>query len=262
MKIGLVGCGNMGSSIATSLITSKKIDKLEISVFDKDSDKMEILQQVGARGVDDAIEAAKRSEIVILAIKPKDMQEVCNKISLEVSQKIVISIAAGTKISDLRAWLRGAYIFRAMPNLNSSAYHTYTALFRADMENGKDMVEKIFSAIGVFDWVQKEDELDALTAISGAGPAYIFRFAKEQLAFAREVRINEDVAKRAIYHTLFGSSKVLVQSPEASLDELIRKVASKGGVTQEVLKESEANGVWSGLRTAWRAGVEKSRKLG
>lgn len=261
MKITIIGCGNMGSSIVTSLISSKKIEGLKVIVFDEDQEKMQRLVLIGAQKAENAADAAREAEIIILAVKPKDMQEACKKIAYGIEEKVVISIAAGTKISNIREHLPKAYVVRAMPNLNSSAFYAYTALY-SDDDGAKGPAQKIFSSIGIFDWVKKEETLDALTAISGAGPAYIFRFAKEQLAFAKEIGMEEDLAKRAIYHTIFGSAKVLIESPEDDLDGLIRRVASKGGVTQEVLKESETSGVWSGLKNAWRAGVEKSKDIG
>lgn len=231
MQILLVGCGKMGSAILNGWLKNAKeigIKNTSINVIDP---KAKPINGVKFYKDISALPKNYNPDFVFLAIKPQEINEVIRKLAI-FSKACFVSILAGTKIEKIKNGNKISVV-RAMPNLPATIGQGITALFSSDKIN-KSSVEKLFTAIGQVLWLKKEEQLDAVTAISGSGPAYVFSFMQELIAVARKLGLEEKAAKQLVLTTFAGSIELAKQSKDA-LPQLIKNVASKGGTTEAAL---------------------------
>ena len=203
-------------------------------------------------------------EIIVLAVKPQQAESLLKSISSEISKQLILSIAAGIQIESISKWTGGhKNIVRSMPNMCLHIQLGVTALFTQEILNPKNKgaVEAIASAIGEFIWLDNESKMDAVTAISGSGPAYIFYFLNAFIESAIELGLSRNEAEKLCGKTILGASH-LAKDQLSNLQNLIASVTSKGGTTEEGLKHLESNKLNEILLKATRAAYEKSKKLG
>lgn len=204
------------------------------------------------------------NEIIVLAVKPQQAESVLKSISSEISNQLILSIAAGIQIESIEKWTSGhKNIVRSMPNMCAQIQLGVTALFTQEALDTKNKVavEEIAGAIGEFIWLEDESKMDAVTAISGSGPAYIFYFLNAFIESAIELGLSRSEAEKLCGKTLLGAAH-LASDQLNDLQNLIASVASKGGTTEEGLKQLESNKLTETLLKATRAAYEKSKKLG
>jgi pyrroline-5-carboxylate reductase len=269
-NIGIIGFGNMGAAIADNIRND-----YEVFVFDKQSWKL--AQARGMFVVGSNSELVKSVDTVIIAVKPQDLDEVLEEAGLFAKNKLFISIAAGIKTTYIENKLAHARVVRAMPNLGAITGNSITCICKgksARQEDG-DLARGLFSYIGKVQEVI-EDEMDAVTAISGSGPGYYFdavvkrsddykkdkdKFIKEFIVSleeaAKKVGLNESLSKLLAEETAIASD-IALSCTKSSAEELRDQVASKGGTTEAALEVLHKGG---SLVDAARAAVERAKKL-
>jgi len=201
----------------------------------------------------DAAEAVIGAETWVLAVKPQVMREVCQMLAeaAQTSRPLVVSIAAGITSSQLDQWLGGDQaVVRSMPNTPVLLGAGVTGLFANSRVNtaGRARADALLGAAGPTVWVEDETLMDAITATSGSGPAYVFLLAEAMQAAAVAEGLPADAARQLVRHTVLGAARMLVESDEDA-GELRRRVTSPGGTTQAAI-ETFAEGGFRALVTA------------
>ena len=209
--------------------------------------------------------AVDGAEIVVLAVKPQQMREAAQSIAPCVSNiSVVMSIAAGVRLVELSRWLGGySRLVRAMPNT--------PALIRAGISGafalpdagarGRELAQHVLDAVGEVLWVNREDMLDAVTGVSGSGPAYVFYFLEGLEQAAQELGFSKADARKLAYATFAGTVKLACGS-ELEPAILRAQVTSKGGTTERALSLLEADAVKRRFVSAVKAAAERARELG
>ncbi|MEY3891254.1 MAG: hypothetical protein RL626_332 [Pseudomonadota bacterium] len=195
---------------------------------------------------------------------PQQTESLLKSISHEISKQIILSIAAGIQIKSIEKWTNGyKRIVRSMPNMCAQIQLGITALFTKEAldQKNKKVIEEIVCATGDFIWLDNESKMDMVTAISGSGPAYVFYFLNAFIEAAIELGLSRNEAEKLCSKTMLGSSH-LAKDQLNNLQNLILSVASKGGTTEEGLKQLESNKLNEALLKATRAAYERSKKLG
>lgn len=264
MKICFIGGGNMATALMAGLLKKGRRPE-EMTVVEIDAAaRTRLTRELGVEAHAEAARALAGADCVVLAVKPQQMRDVAGALGALVRGALVITIAAGIRHADLTRWLGGhARIVRAMPNTPALALAGITGLF-APPAVGRDdraRAEQILGAAGSTLWVEREDEMDAVTAVSGSGPAYVFYFIEALQQAASELGFNDAAARTLAIETFAGAVKLAAESPE-SVGTLRARVTSKGGTTERALAELDRHHVREAIVSAVRAAAERSRELG
>ena len=264
MKVTFIGGGNMAGAMIGGLIRKrwprKSIRVVEVAQAARD--KLERDVKVKTRAALDA--RAAKGDCIVLAVKPQQMREVAVALKPYLASQLVISIAAGIRVADLSRWLGGyRRIVRVMPNTPALVHAGISGLYApAAVEAGDRAVAgRILGAVGKTLWLEREEDIDAVTAVSGSGPAYVFYFIEALERSARELGLAADTAHRLAVETFAGAVKLVAQSSEPP-ETLRSRVTSKAGTTERALKSMEAERVKDAIVRAVRAAAERSRELG
>ena len=264
-KIGFLGAGKMATALAKGFVNAKLATAKEIVGSDPiEGARQHFTDETGAKTVGSNVEVAKFASILVLAVKPDQVAGVLNEIQPQLSDKhLLISIAAGVPIAKLEDGLPpGARVIRVMPNtpaligLSASAY----ALGKNATKQDGELAQKLFAAVGVA-FQLKESLLDAVTGLSGSGPAYVYMIIEALSDGGVAAGLPRDVATKLASQTVLGSAKMVL---ETNLHPGVLKdmVTSPGGTTVEGLHEIEKGALRGTLINAVRAASEKSKKLG
>jgi len=260
--IGIIGCGNMGEAIIKGILAKNLVPKSRILVSDaRESRLVYIKHRYGTKGIDNA-SLAKKCNVLILAVKPQD-RNVINEISGGFSsKKLLISILAGITIEDIKGLSRKRIqVARVMPNMGALVGESMSAVSfdKGTKKDNKRMVMRIFSALG--DAVEiNETHMDAVTAVSGSGPAYFFYLVETLARCAVGLGIDEKVAERLAVKTALGSAALLGRM-KLGPQVLRHKITSKKGTTEAALKILEAKGFETIVRDAVAAAYKRSKEL-
>lgn len=268
-KIGFIGGGNMASSLINGLIASGHAPE-QIWVSDINPDTLTALKHDlnvnTSANNDDVINAA---DVVVLAVKPQTLGAVAQSIAALVQQKqsLVVSIAAGINQNSLSRWLGAdTAIVRCMPNTPALVLTGATALHANDKVTAEqcDLAENILRAVGIALWVNDEAELDAVTAVSGSGPAYYFLLMEAMEKAALELGLTQETARLLVQQTALGAAKIALESAE-SPEQLRKRVTSPGGTTQRAIETFEQGGftelVSKALHAARDRSIEMSKQM-
>lgn len=205
------------------------------------------------------------ADLVVMAVKPQHMHEAATALAPYIADvPIVLSIAAGTRIADLSRWLGGySRIVRAMPNMPALVGAGISGVFAPPEVDaaGRKMAGRVLEAAGAVVWVEREEMLDAVTGVSGSGPAYAFYFLEGLEQAARELGFSGADARKLAYTTFAGALKLAMAS-DLEPGILRAQVTSKGGTTERALTMMEADGVKAKFIAAVKAAAERSRELG
>lgn len=241
--ICFIGAGNMSLSLMGGLLASG-YPKDKILATDPSADRrQEVTQSLGIQCLENNADAAARASIILLAVKPQQLEPVCKELADTVKAKgaLVISIAAGVRTDDIAFWLGGeAAIVRTMPNTPALIRSGATGLFATTTvsDDQKDQAENILRAAGLTVWVQQESDLDIVTAISGSGPAYYFLFMEAMQATGQKLGLDESTARLLTIQTAFGAAKMALESPD-DCATLRQKVTSPNGTTEKAIQTFE-----------------------
>lgn len=208
--------------------------------------------------------AAADARCIVLAVKPQQMREVARALTPFLREQLVITIAAGIRLADLSRWLEGySRIVRVMPNTPALVLAGVSGLYAAHAASADDRAaaERILGAVGATVWMEREQDLDAVTAVSGSGPAYVFYFIEALEQAAAELGLGKDAARKLALETFAGAVKLAREAGEPPAT-LRARVTSKGGTTERAVRQLDRDGVRHAILSAVRAAAERSRELG
>jgi pyrroline-5-carboxylate reductase len=270
VNIAFIGGGNMARSLIGGLLDDGMAAD-RIWVADPNAEALQSLQERFAVHIThDNVEAANHGQVVILAIKPQMAKPVAQGLApgIQSSRPLIISIAAGIREADLRLWLGDdTAIVRTMPNTPALVRSGATALFANNRVNKaqKDMAESILRAVGMTIWVSDEGLMDAVTALSGSGPAYFFLVMEALESAGEQLGLPRDTARLLTLQTAFGAAKMALESSEEPA-ELRQRVTSPGGTTEraiQVLQRQRLEALFAeALRAAHQRSVELAQVFG
>lgn len=246
-NIGFIGGGNMTTSLLGGLI-SDGFAADNIWVSEPDNERRESLSaRFGVHTGSDNSELVNAVDVVVLAVKPQMLHEVCSGIAEAVrgSSPLIVSIAAGIRADDIDRWLGGDNaVVRTMPNTPSLVSSGATALFANNRvsEEQRELAEGIMRAVGLTLWVEDEKLMDAVTAVSGSGPAYFFLLIEMLQQSGAKLGLPEETARLLAVQTAFGAAKMALESPDDATT-LRARVTSPGGTTEAAINTLEQDGV-------------------
>ncbi|MBI1394344.1 MAG: pyrroline-5-carboxylate reductase [Betaproteobacteria bacterium] len=264
MKVGFAGGGNMASAMIGGLL-AEGWSRDDLCAADVDENaRARLEREFGIRTAASAAEVAAGVDCIVLAVKPQVLRVVAQEVAQAVGDRLVVSIAAGIRTTDLARWLGGhRRIVRVMPNTPALLRAGVSAAY-AMPDVGADeraSVGDLLGAVGKVLWVDSEPMLDGVTAVSGSGPAYVFYLIEAMQAAARELGFSEEDARLLSVETVLGAAKLAEASPETAAT-LRQRVTSRGGTTERALESLETHQVGAHLVQAILAAAERSRELG
>ena len=263
MKISFIGGGNMASAIISGLL-AKNFPAADIMVVEMDATRRSVLKGEFGVNVSGELTAASPYDVIILAVKPQQLRDVAIFLGSLLSQQLIISIAAGVRCADLARWL-GNYssVIRVMPNTPAQIQAGVSALFAASgvTKAQRQQAEQLMAAVGSCLWVDDEKQMDAVTALSGSGPAYVFYFLEAMQTAGVELVLTAEQSRILATHTFEGAAKLAINSDE-ELANLRTQVTSKGGTTEKALNSMEVDLIKPLFVKAIRAAAERSAELG
>lgn len=264
MKVLVVGAGNMGKTYLRSFIASRFIEPSDIYVLTRTLPAGRGIKEVPLENCHTvAGDFIRPVDVIILAVKPQDFQSLAIQIKPFVKEgHLILSVMAGITTDFIESELGVSKIVRAMPNLPSQTGMGMTVFTATTEVDRKELfiVQNLINATGKSIYVE-EEMMDAATAISGSGPAYVYFFMQAMMDAARQMGFKNSQAELLVTQTFLGASFLLNQG-ELSCDEWVRKVASKGGTTEAALEVMEKQAVKSGIEQALYAALNRSRELG
>lgn len=265
MRIAFIGGGNMTTALVGGL-RARGTPGTAIWVADPVPAQLERLRrEYGVHVTKDNAAAVRETEVVVLAVKPQQMAEVVRGLATEFAARRhnVISVAAGIRLADLARWLgEGVAVVRAMPNRPALIGAGVTALYagRAVDESARAAVELVMSGAGATVWLTDESQMDAVTAISGSGPAYFFLLVEALEAAGLDLGLPRETARRLAVETARGAGRMAAESGESPA-ALREQVTSKGGTTAAALEVLEGAGVRGIFARAVAAAARRSAEL-
>ena len=264
-KISFIGGGNMAQALISGLISCGVKPSL-ITVADPNSEAREQLAAKGLNTVDptaDAKAAVIGADIVVLAVKPQVMKAVVSGFADVLDKQLVISVAAGLSTALLSNMLGGySNIVRAMPNTPAMIQMGATGLYGTDdiSAEQKQLATAVMEASGLVMWVDNEEHMHAVTAVSGSAPAYMFYFIEAMVDGAVALGLDKEQASALAMQTMLGAAKMALGSEDAP-SELRRKVTSPNGTTQAAIESMQANDISRQIVEAMQACYDRSQAL-
>ncbi|WP_339162967.1 pyrroline-5-carboxylate reductase [Siminovitchia sp. FSL W7-1587] len=266
MNISFIGAGSMAEAIIAGLIEKNIAERKNILVTNReDQTKLaDLKKKYGIQPTYQMEELMEDTDIVIFAVKPKDAAAALKKIKPYLKEDtLFVSVMAGISLSYMENRLNVQQpIARAMPNTSASVGKSATAIaFNGSVsKHQKQLATTVFSSIGVTTVIE-ENKLDAITALSGSGPAYIYYVVEAMERSAAEIGLDADTAKKMILQTLVGAAEMLLTSGKEAA-ELRRDVTSPGGTTEAGIEVLQKENVQTAFMKCVKAAMEQSKKLG
>lgn len=263
MNITFIGGGNMAAALIGGMLqqgfTKSQINVVEISA----ENRKKIKHTFDINAVMELIAGVLDSDVIILAVKPQQLKELARELAPLLKNQMIISIAAGIRATDISRWLGGHQcVVRAMPNTPALVQAGVTGLYALPAVNVQERknAETILAAVGTVLWVEQEEMLHTITAISGSGPAYIFYFIEAMQQAGKELGLDADQARQLSLQTFSGAVKLASQSDD-DVAELRARVTSKGGTTQQAIQAMEKNDIKRHIISAIHAASTRSKEL-
>ena len=262
--IAFVGGGNMAGSLVGGLL-ARGWASGDIRVSDPQADSRARLAALGVHTTADNTEAVAGATIVVLAVKPQIMRAACLGIREAIARAhpLVISIAAGTSTASIATWLgTGTAIVRCMPNTPAMLQCGASVLFATEQVGieQRRIAHDVLESVGYAAWVDREDLLHAVTALSGSGPAYVFLMLEAMQRAGENLGLEPELARRLAAQTALGAAR-MAQEGEVDVVELRRRVTSPGGTTERAVRVFEQNGFREMFESAMGAAADRSREL-
>lgn len=263
--VAFIGGGNMARSLIGGLV-ARGGDADAVRVAEPVDLLREALQRdFGVRSYANAAEAATGASVWLLAVKPQVMRSVCSALAplAQAQHPLVISIAAGITARQLDLWLGGGQaVVRAMPNTPALLGAGITGLYAnaATAQPQRERAAALLEAVGPTVWIDQEAQMDAVTAVSGSGPAYVFLLAEAMQAAGEAQGLAPAAARALVNQTLLGAATMLSRSDE-SAEVLRARVTSPGGTTQAAIETFETGGLRPLVAAAIAAATERGREL-
>lgn len=264
MKIAFIGGGNMAGAMIGGLV-GKVAQPQDIHVVDPNAGALQALKDKFGVSTGEAIDGAlATADVIVLAVKPQQMREAASALKPFIGAQLVVSIAAGIPIDAMSRWLDGHQaIVRAMPNTPALIGKGITGVAPGAQVSTlqRAQADSVLKATGETLWVSEEAQLDAVTAVSGSGPAYVFYFLEAMEKAAAELGLSPEDGLRLAKATFEGATE-LARRSEESVATLRERVTSKGGTTYAALTSMENAGVKDAIVAALKAAAARSKELG
>jgi pyrroline-5-carboxylate reductase len=263
MKINFIGGGNMARAIIGGL-KQNGFDMSGITVLELDAQKrIELAQDLNVQ-VTDTYAEFRNTDVIVLAIKPQQLKEVCHQLHPVLTSQLIVSIAAGVRSKDISSWLdeyKG--IVRVMPNTPAQIQAGVSALYAMPDVNQtqREQANTVLAAVGKTLWLDDETKMDAVTAISGSGPAYVFYFIEALQEAGIALGLEDTEAEMLALQTFAGASLLASQSA-SDVKTLRAQVTSKGGTTEQGILSLESANIKQTIAKAAKAAADKSVTLG
>ena len=262
--IAFLGCGNMGRCLISGLIKDNYPEN-RIRAADSQASQLATLSEwPGILATSSSKAAIDGSTVIVLAVKPQQMRPLAAEIAphLQGSSPLIVSVAAGIRAQDLRRWLGELPIVRAMPNTPALLGCGVSGLY-ADQgvtPDQRELAEAILRAVGMTVWVEQESLLDAVTAVSGSGPAYFFAFMEWIENAGVDLGLSREQARLLTLQTALGAARMAIES-EVDPATLRKQVTSPGGTTERALQHMHLNNLPGILHGALSAARDRAAEL-
>jgi pyrroline-5-carboxylate reductase len=261
-KIGFIGAGNMARSLIGGLISSGVKSKNLFATDPSEDTRSALEKDFSIKTFADNQTLVDECSVIVFAVKPQVLKTVATELKAKESA-LYLSIAAGIPSASIDNWLGSRKaVVRSMPNTPSLVLSGASGLYANDAvsEEQKDIAESILRAVGITVWVDDEAQLDAVTALSGSGPAYFFMVMEAMEKAGKELGLPADTARLLAIQTGFGSTKLALEVNDAP-EELRKKVTSPGGTTEQAIKTFEEQGLVEIFSKAMKAAHDRAEEL-
>jgi pyrroline-5-carboxylate reductase len=259
-----IGGGNMASALIGGLL-KRNVPPHAIQAVDPFAEARQRLSNEFGIATADAPHAGLRdANVVVLAVKPQQFRDACAALAPHLGDSLVISVAAGIRLTDLSRWLNGhARVVRAMPNTPALAGMGMTGLTAPTTLPAADraLASALADAVGTSVWVKDDAQIDAVTALSGSGPAYVFYFIEAMERAATELGLSSEQGRALAVQTFIGAATLAGESTE-SVQTLRERVTSKGGTTYAALTAMEQAGMGNAFVKAMHAAAARGKEMG
>lgn len=265
MKILIIGGGNMGKTYARSLLRAHLVQPEDLMVLERSTAQADRLRQEKIGSVyTDPQACLSIADLIILAVKPQDSPPLFAKLRPATDpQQVYLSIMAGVTIKAIQEGLGVDKVIRAMPNLPAqiglgmTSYTASAAVTRIELV----LVQNLLNTTGKAIYVDNEAAIDATTAISGSGPAYVLYFMQAMIEAAREMGFNASQAELLVAQTFRGAVELQMKN-DASCEEWIQRVSSRGGTTEAAMRTFAETSVFEDIKSGARAALQRAQELG
>jgi pyrroline-5-carboxylate reductase len=264
MKIAFIGGGNMAAALIGGLIKRGTAASDIYAIDINDEARERTAKQFGIQTGASVDATLSRYDAIVLAVKPQVLKSVAESLAPHLSKQVIISIAAGIRATDLARWLNGyTQIVRTMPNTPALIGMGVTGLAALPgvSDEAKALASSVLEAVGTAVWFDDESKLDAVTAISGSGPAYVFYFIEAMQEAARQFGMDEEQGRALAVATFTGAAQLAAQSGEPA-SVLRERVTSKGGTTAAALASFDAQGVKDAIVRGALAAEARAKEMG
>ncbi|OZY43463.1 pyrroline-5-carboxylate reductase [Pseudomonas fragi] len=263
MRIAFIGAGNMASSLIGGLL-AKGLEAAQIRASDPGAEtRAKVAAEHGIELFADNAQAIQDADVIVIAVKPQAMKAVCQDLRAHLQpHQLLVSIAAGITCTSLLNWLGNQPLVRCMPNTPALLGKGVSGLFAtADVSTEqRQQAEQLLSAVGIVVWVDSEAQIDAVTAVSGSGPAYFFLLIEAMTDAGVKLGLPRDVAKQLAEQTALGAAHMAVAS-DVDAAELRRRVTSPAGTTEAAIKSFQADGFATSVEKALSAAAHRSAEM-
>lgn len=261
-NICFIGGGNMAQALIGGLL-SCGLPTTRITVSDPVEQIRQILEEKGIQTTTDNVEAIQNADVVVLAVKPQVLATVLQPLKGLLSDKLVISIIAGAEIQTISELIGGSQrIVRVMPNTPALVQTGAHGIYASEAVNAQDreLTSQILAATGLTIWVDSEAQIDAVTAVSGSGPAYFFYLMESMIRAGKNLGLDEKVATALTLQTALGAAQMAITSSN-SPSELRKNVTSPNGTTQAALEVFDRAQISQNIQAALAAAQKRSQEL-
>jgi pyrroline-5-carboxylate reductase len=264
-KIAFIGAGNMNGAIISGLVkTGFSAENIMVSNPSPEK-RLALKEQLGILETNNNIEAANFADFIVLGVKPHLITGVCQKISeeMDISNKCFISVAAGCTVAQMQsALVNPCAIIRTMPNTPAQLGLGVTGLYAAEKvnEQQKTVANALMSSVGIVKWLNTEDEIDNIIAVSGSAPAYFFLFMEAMEKQAVTLGFTPEESRELVQQTALGAAQ-MVASNDIPISELRAKVTSKGGTTNAAINSFIDDGLEQIVTNAMNSALHRAKEM-
>lgn len=260
-NITFIGGGNMAQALIGGLL-SRGLPATRITVSDPFENIRQLLQEKDVHVTDDNIAAIKNADIVVFAVKPQVLGGVLKPLKGLLENKLLISIVAGAEIKTISDLTSSERVVRVMPNTPALVQTGAHGMFAKPEVSAKDreLATQVLAATGLTLWVSSEAQIDAVTAVSGSGPAYFFYMMESMIRAGKNMGLDEKVATALTLQTALGAAQMAITSSNAP-SELRKNVTSPNGTTQAALEVFDRAQISQNIQTALAAAQKRSQEL-
>lgn len=262
--VAFIGAGNMARCIIGGMVKTG-YPAANIIAANPSPEKLSALAaDFGIQITQDNIEAVRKADVIVLAVKPQLMADVCQDLinqAPEIAEKLFVTVAAGLPVSRYEEWLGAVRLVRTMPNTPSLVGLGVTGIYASRCSNyEKAFVDGVFASVGKTVWLDDEAQINAIIAVTGSAPAYFFLFMQAMQQVAQELGFDEQQARDMVSQTALGAATMTAQTDQ-SFATLRQQVTSKGGTTHQAITTFEQGGLETLVRDAMLAAIHRAEEM-